>query len=100
MNTTLKDMEKMGTADENITRLNREWAAMLGFAQMLQYRNTSGDTPLMADILEDMLTSIGDSPNYALVGSSEQLAYIEGLETVKVLLRDTYEFSDSEVANW
>ncbi|MFK7903764.1 MAG: DUF4856 domain-containing protein, partial [Chitinophagales bacterium] len=52
VNITLQEMEKLGTANEDITGLNREWAAMLGFAQMLQYRNTSGDTPLMADILE------------------------------------------------
>ncbi|MGB1241294.1 MAG: DUF4856 domain-containing protein [Chitinophagales bacterium] len=100
VNTTLQKMEKLGTVDEDIAGLNCEWASMLGFAQMLQYRNTLGDTPLTTDILEDMFTSIGDFPNYALAGSSEQLVYIEELTMVKKILRDTYEFSAIEVANW
>ncbi|MEZ4884439.1 MAG: DUF4856 domain-containing protein [Chitinophagales bacterium] len=100
VNVTLQEMDKLGTANQNIIALSREWSAMLGFAQMLWYRNTSGDPPLTSETLQTILTSIGDAPNYAIAGSGEQAAYVSDLEQVKSLLQSVYGFSAIEVENW
>lgn len=100
LNATLQEMTKLGSVNEDIEALNREWASMLGFVQMLQYRNVSGDTPLTDEDLEMILNAVGGSPNYATEGTAEQLAYIEDLEEVKDLLQTVYGFSDIEVEEW
>jgi len=100
VNTTLEEMTKLGATNEDIEALNREWTAMLGFAQMLQYRNTLGDTPLEDETLQTILTSIGETPNYAVEGSGEQLSYMEDLEEVKGVLQMVYGFSEEELRGW
>ncbi len=97
INSTLQEMQKLGTVNEDFEALNREWSAMLGFAQMLQYRNTSGDTPLEDEILQTILTTIGNDPNYAIEESGE---YEDDLEEVKDLLQGVYGFSEVELENW
>jgi hypothetical protein len=112
INDTIADMDNFdGTkfADvANFTDLAKHWGEMKGFALGLQFNPLSpfraDDTTL--DNLKAVLSLMGDAPVLA-DGTQAGVAFTGGVSQYKTdlleardLLRDAYDFDDSNAANW
>ena len=97
INDTLADMSKLGTADENLTDLNKHWAEMKGFTVALQYspfkKVTDGN-------LAELHGIMGKSPSYAKPGSAEYDQTVANYKRAKQVLQVACGFSAENVAKW
>lgn len=77
--------------------LQYEWSNIKGYLHALQYP-INGIADL--DDIEDIITLLGNSPNYSLPNTSEQTIYFEQLSLISNWLRETYNFSSAQMNEW
>jgi len=89
------DMSYIGTSQEDIPVLNRNWSAMKSWIAMLKYNSNIHLTKLI-EVCEDM----GEAPVYYTPGSLEADAYLLRLDIIKSVFQTTYGFSDTQMQEW
>ncbi len=97
INDTLSDMSALGTADENITNLNKHWAEMKGYTVALQYNPfrliTDGQ-------LAELHGIMGKAPIYEKPGSNVYNTQVANYKRAKDVLQAAYGFSNTNMDNW
>lgn len=97
INDTLSDMSELGTADENITNLNKHWAEMKGYTVALQYNPfrliTNGQ-------LAELHGIMGEAPIYDEPGSNGYKTQVAKYQQAKDVMQAAYGFSQTNMDNW
>ena len=95
INSTLSDLESDLTQTENVAALAAHWSEMKAFALMLQFnpRKAISDTDFAT-----LHARIGEAP--VLPGEAGFDTYADELLEARGIIRDAYEFSETNVANW
>jgi hypothetical protein len=102
VNDVLADMEAFGTETYSFVDHAKHWGEMKGFALGLQFnpRSPLHESAGEGTLFEQLHGFLRDAPVLATATEGEISAYREALESARALLRDAYDFTEEDVANW
>lgn len=95
LNELKKQIQQLGTANENKALVNAYWSAGYAYLSGIRYYSDAA-----FDKTNDALQIMGTAPTYPVLGSAEYNNYLISIEWIKSQMGIAYNFSATQIENW